>query len=123
METWPGVSNATAIAASSALLIVLRWGDDSTSICLVRTWGITTEAPRMEEFECLEPSVYVNVVLSYRRTGVEERIRGGEYECGEGRGVSGNVGSSVGEGEGVVEGEATERTRQPGSRRRRWARV
>ena len=121
METWLGVSSATAMAASSIIVIVCRWGGDSTRMYSVRTCGVTTAAPRIGELECLEPSVYVNVVLSYRRAGAEKEIEGGEIECGEGRGVAVGVGASF--GGGVVEVEATERIRQPGCCRRRWVSV
>jgi hypothetical protein len=78
IETCSGVSRDTAMAASSALLMVLRCGEDSTIMYSVRVFGITTEAPRMLELECLDPSVYVNAVLSYLRVGVEECTVEGE---------------------------------------------
>ena len=55
IETLPGVARDTAMAASSALLMVL--GEDSTSMYYVRVLGTTTAAPRMLELECLDPSV------------------------------------------------------------------
>ena len=63
----------------------IAMGDDSTRMYSVRTCGVTTEAPRMGELECFEPSVYVNSILSYRRAGVEEGMEERESVCEEER--------------------------------------
>ena len=78
IETCSGVSRDSAMAASSALLMVLRCGEDSTIMYSVRVLGTTKEAPRMLELECLDPYVYVNVVLSFLRVGAEECTVQGE---------------------------------------------